>query len=378
MIIFLWILLLLSACCCCIPLRYLLSHEWPRLRQMLYFPLSGQMRWEHRTQRTRLLRRLNGVEVTLTTADDRVVHAVWVPAPARAPAASGPASAPASSASGNGAGGSGKGSGNAGPAALLLHANAMVLDDMSDWAQYYLSLGVSVLIVTFWGYPDPEEDYTSLAPDGQPLAADGRWCPSELSLYLDAEAGLKFLSQTQRTAKEQILVHGLSMGGAAASALGVHNPGLKVTVDQTFASIHEVSANVGKALFEQLVPPRTPRQLRPLVRCLAPCILFLASRLVVRMTFKSGQRHGKSKARTDRLDNLRKAAAIEGDYFIIYSKHDEMMPAHFAPRLLAARYGRHAAPERIMAVPGGHCSFFGDVPALNSAYRTYLTSIGFI
>ena len=41
-------------------------------------------------------------------------------------------------------------------------------------------------------------------------------------------------------------MHGLSMGGAAASALGVHNPGLKVTVDQTFASIHEVSANVGK------------------------------------------------------------------------------------------------------------------------------------
>ena len=196
MIIFLWILLSLFACCCCVPLRYLLSHEWPRLRQaprpcrlhprfhppphhhllpspspspsppspppsppppttsvattvaattvaatslsaalpcgrcftslstatsyspsisaspsttttttyststttsstastsstshllrqMLYFPLSGQMRWEHRTQRTRLLRRLNGVEVTLTTADDRVVHAVWVPAPAR-------------------------------------------------------------------------------------------------------------------------------------------------------------------------------------------------------------------------------------------------------------------------------------------------------
>jgi len=31
-----------------------------------------------------------------------------------------------------------------------------------------------------------------------------------------------------------------------------------------------------------------------------------------------------------------------------------------------------------MAVPGGHCSFFGDVPALNRAYRAYLTSIGFI
>ena len=87
MIIFLWLLLSLFACCCCLPLRYLLSHEWPKLRQMLYFPLSGQMRWEHRTQRTRLLRRLNGVEVTLTTADDRVVHAVWVPAPAKSGAA---------------------------------------------------------------------------------------------------------------------------------------------------------------------------------------------------------------------------------------------------------------------------------------------------
>ena len=51
-------------------------------------------------------------------------------------------------------------------------------------------------------------------------------------------------------------------------------------------------------------------------------------------------------------------------------------------RLLAARYGRRSSPElmqqRIMAVPGGHCSFFGDVPALNAAYRKYLTSIGFI
>ena len=140
MLIFFWILLLLCALCCCAPLRYLLSNEWPRLRQLLYFPLSGQMRWEHRTQRTRLLRRLNGVEVTLTTADERVVHAVWVPAPARSPTASGPTSAPSTSpmSSGSGgrqapaAGGGGDASGSAGPAVLLLHANAMVLGDMNE------------------------------------------------------------------------------------------------------------------------------------------------------------------------------------------------------------------------------------------------------
>ena len=102
-----------------------------------------------------------------------------VPPTARGAAASGPASAPASSASGNGAGGSGKGSGNAGPAALLLHANAMVLDDMSDWAQYYLSLGVSVLIVTFWGYPDPEEAQQSdWAQQSQPHCPSQRPCGS--------------------------------------------------------------------------------------------------------------------------------------------------------------------------------------------------------
>ena len=46
---------------------------------------------------------------------------------------------------------------------LLLHANAMVLDDMADWAAYYLNLGAGVLLLTYWGYPDPAEDFTARA-----------------------------------------------------------------------------------------------------------------------------------------------------------------------------------------------------------------------
>ena len=61
----------------------------------------------------RLLKRLGGEEVALTTSDDRVVHCVWA--------------APKS--------GARAGPHDGGPVALLLHANAMVLDDMSDWAQ---------------------------------------------------------------------------------------------------------------------------------------------------------------------------------------------------------------------------------------------------
>ena len=44
-------------------------------------------------------------------------------------------------------------------AVLLLHGNAMVLDDKCDWALYYLSLRSCVLLVTYCGYPDASEEY---------------------------------------------------------------------------------------------------------------------------------------------------------------------------------------------------------------------------
>ncbi|EOD21175.1 hypothetical protein EMIHUDRAFT_201940 [Emiliania huxleyi CCMP1516] len=136
------VLLFGYSCCCYLPYRYLVGFEWPRLRQLLYFPLAGQLRWEHATQRALLLRRLGAEEVSLTTSDERAVHAVW-------------AEPQGQNAGGGGGGNNGEG---ARPVVLLLHANAMVLDDMTDWAQYYLSLGCAVLVLTFWGYPDPAEE----------------------------------------------------------------------------------------------------------------------------------------------------------------------------------------------------------------------------
>merc|ERR1740117_2538896 len=260
-------ILLLCTCFVCVllPLRWLVSQQWPRLRQALFFPLSGQMRWEHRTQRQRLLRRLGGEEVALTTADDRVVHCVWAQPKAF-----------------NG--------GDGGPVALLLHANAMVLDDMSDWAQFYLSQGAAVFILTFWGYPDPAEGYAEFEThDGTPAPSDGRYCPSELSLYLDAEAALKHVQQARRATTERILAHGVSLGGAAACALGVQHEGLKVTVDQTFVSMTEVATHVGRGLFDQVVLQRAPRWLRGPLRCATPCIVRLFAWLAVKSSFNSSR-----------------------------------------------------------------------------------------
>ena len=388
--------------CVGLPLRYLLRNEWPRLRQMLFFPLAGQMRPGQNIQRARLLRRLNGVEVSLPTADGRVVHCVWAPGDAA--------------------------DRDGGPAVLLLHANAMVLDDMADWAAYYLNLGAGVLLLTYWGYPDPAEDFTARdAYTGEPLAADGRHCPDELSVYLDAEAALGFV--LERSPVERTLVHGVSMGGGAASALGVRHPGLKVTVDQTFSTLHDVAINVGRGIYDQLVP-KAPRSLHGALRCAKPALLWVACWLLLRMTFKTGRRKrggGHAEVTTtggaagsgggggdsppvgqastasasegdalvvrgsgsgggpssdeccalDRLDNVAKAAAITGDYFVFYAEDDEMMMPHFSPRLHAAHYGAsNDGDGRIARIPGGHCAFFGEHKALADKYRKYLVSVG--
>ena len=118
------ILLGLPFLCIFLPIRWALRQEWPGLRQSLYFPVVGQVRFEHRRQRSRLLRRIGGIETTVVTSDNRKVHCVWAPAEDAAAV---------------------------GPVVLLLHANAMVLDDMVDWALYYQELRVSVMMVTFWG-----------------------------------------------------------------------------------------------------------------------------------------------------------------------------------------------------------------------------------
>ncbi|KAL1526005.1 hypothetical protein AB1Y20_020829 [Prymnesium parvum] len=343
------LLVALPVLCVGLPIRWVLRQEWPTLRQSLYFPVAGQVRFEHQRQRARLLRRIGGVETTVVTADGRKVHCVW------APAEDGRVD---------------------GPVVLLLHANAMVLDDMVDWAVYYLQLRVSVMLVTFWGYPDPSEEFDQL-PESLP---QGGYCPTEATLYLDAEAALSYVQQVHHVPSDRILAHGVSMGGAVASALGVNHQGIKVTVDQTFTSIFEVSVHVGRSLYDQIVLPRVPRWSRKLAVLLSPCVLRLAGMLIVRALFKIND--DPHCAKQDRLDNLRKAKLIRGDYFVFYSEHDEMMPRHFHQRLVTARYGgsgsQDLARTRILCVPGGHCAFFADSPEVAAQYRKYLHQIGFL
>ena len=137
------------------------------------------------------------------------------------------------------------------------------------------------------------------------------------------------------------------------------------------------------SLYDQLVLSKAPRSLQRALKCCKPLLLRLAVAVLVRMLFKTrGHSPKHALCPPDRMDNLRKAAAIKGDIFAIFAEHDEMMPPDIAKRLLAARYGRDAKPEllerRVLCVPGGHCSFFGEFPELGQHYHKYLVSSGFL
>ena len=202
-----------GALCVCLPLRWLLKQEWPQLRRMLYFPIAGQARWEHRTQRDRLLRRLGGQELVLRTEDNRDVHCVWIEHPGSRETSPDLKSTPGYQAPSDGAARPPIET----PVVLLLHANAMVLDDMVDWAHYYLALGCSVMLVTFWGYPDPTDEEELAANGGRRAGspvndpqtssdavrllggesgmedeAEADRTPTEATMYLDAEAALRY------------------------------------------------------------------------------------------------------------------------------------------------------------------------------------------
>lgn len=353
-----------------LPVRYLISREWGMLRRALYFPIAGTPRDHHSAQRHRLLQRLRGTEVELTTDDDRTVHGVWVDPPRT----------------------------SAGPrrsAVIMLHANAMVLDDMEEWANFYLALGTSVFLITFWGYPDPSEPAEGDGAQAGPpditqsllgAVQDAACCPTERGMYLDAEAALRHMQHAYGVTTDRALVHGISIGSAVAIALGVQHPGLKVTFDQGFGSLFEVSVHVGASLYEQLIVPRAAAATgrcskisRLALTALQPALLRAAAWIVVRMLFKSGI-GGPGVGAQDRMDCLGKARGLHGDLFVIHAEHDQMVPTSTAQRMLDARYGCNTeeARGRIICVPGGHCCFFGDAPELAATYSRYLVQCGFV
>mmetsp|Transcript_47064 Transcript_47064/g.108452 ORF Transcript_47064/g.108452 Transcript_47064/m.108452 type:complete len:107 (-) Transcript_47064:161-481(-) len=84
------------------------------------------------------------------------------------------------------------------------------------------------------------------------------------------------------------------------------------------------------------------------------------------------------------LENVAKAARIEGPVFVIYAEADEMMHPDAFRRILVARYKLHKGEaiakvrRHSASLEGGHMSFFGEHPEACAAYEAYLRESGFL
>jgi len=187
-------------------------------------------------------------------------------------------------------------------AAVVFHPNFAIALDMVQYGCWYRDRGFGVLLVTMGGYAGSEGDTT------------------ELSTYLDAHAAVQYVLCVRGVTLPQILCHGVSIGGALASAAACIHPGVHCTVDQTFINAREVAEN----LIESLPgwKRHTPKWM---------IATFITA------VFPEGQADPRlAGLSTDGYDNEAKAAAVQGHYFVIWADNDHMMPANFATRLAKA------------------------------------------
>jgi pimeloyl-ACP methyl ester carboxylesterase len=284
----------------------------------------------------------------------------------------------------------------------------MVLDDMVEYAEWYLRRArVPVLIINLWSYPDPVNPARSAAlaspaVDGasadeaaplkqlppQPSQAAEPLCATELTTYLDGEAAYSYLIENRQLRADGVLVHGVSIGGAVGASIALNHPGVRLTFDQPFCTLAEVTRHMTEGVVDGVVSRFLQtrgwaRTLRVTRACVAPPVSSAIAALLVRMCFKRGLGGpADGVAHTDRFDNAGKAARIAGQVFVLYASEDEMMHPDAAQRILRARYGSGAEALELRrhtaAMEGGHMSFFGEHEETCRLYLTYLRDTGFL
>jgi len=240
---------------------------------------------------------------------------------------------------------------------ILFHANAMICLDMALWAKWYSVRGFTAIAITMGGYADSSFVTTS-----------------ELSTYFDAQAAVDHAVAETGLPLNRIIVHGLSIGGALASAAAAANPGLHCTVDQTFVNAQEIALSCAKEFSSRV-----------------PSWLVKAS---VSSMFSSGVSDPRLPGYlTDQYDNEHKASLIRGQYFVFWAFEDHMMLPDYAVRLFQAWSFKYEEDEtqdgfdivpsqqannpskRVAVINGTHCAFFGHDTAASKKYENYLQEL---
>jgi len=173
---------------------------------------------------------------------------------------------------------------------VYFHGNAATASDCWGWARVLSDHGTDVLLAEYRGY-------------GQ---SEGR--PSAAGIELDAAAAVRFLLEEQHVPLSELVVHGQSLGGAAALSVlaGPARDAAGGIVESSFTSLHDMARQVVGLPLTYLVPDAY------------------------------------------HLDSASRASQVRAPILQIHGDRDEVIPYALGERLRDA-----LSPRRFVRVPGG-------------------------
>lgn len=153
--------------------------------------------------------------------------------------------------------GEGRSAGSPGPAVMIFHGNAMLIDFCVGRAEQWRRLGVSALVCEYCGYGRSEGDPTQRRITSDML---------QFRAWLDARPEVD---------SARIVYHGRSLGGAVAAALAEERPPAAMILECTFTSM---GAMFWRSFVPGFLATNPYRTQDTLARVKAPVLLLHAER----------------------------------------------------------------------------------------------------
>lgn len=169
------------------------------------------------------------------------------------------------------------------PCIVIFHGNGDLIDNAQDYGDFFLSLGLNVLLIEYRGYGRSGGMST---PDGSP-----RGEPSEHAIVDDSLLFLDWLSARKDVLPNKIVLYGRSIGTGVAAQVAARrsSPPAAIILESPFSSVAAFAAGFGAPAILLKHPFRTDKALPPLAASGLP-VLILHSRADQVISFSHAER----------------------------------------------------------------------------------------